>query len=157
MMKQIVSGLLVSALLVSSLPVFADQGERQWRGGGRWEGREIHRFGERDLHIWRGGHWRHGYHGGRLGWWWVAAGVWYFYPQPVYPYPDPYTPPVAVIAQPPVVVQPAAAAAPATAQPQQSAQLWYYCDSAKGYYPYVPNCAEGWRPVPAQPSPAAPH
>jgi Family of unknown function (DUF6515) len=28
---------------------------------------------------------------------------------------------------------------------------WYYCDSAKGYYPYVPDCKEAWRPVPANP------
>lgn len=154
-MKQISSGLLAGVLLVSSLPVLADHDD------GHWHGREIHRFEERDVHIWRGGHWRHGYHGGRLGWWWIAGGVWYFYPQPVYPYPDPYTPPVMVInQQPPVVVAPqtvAPATAPAPVQPQQSIQTYYYCDSAKGYYPYVPSCPEGWRTVPAQPSQAAPH
>ena len=26
---------------------------------------------------------------------------------------------------------------------------WYYCDSAKGYYPYVRSCASGWRAVAA--------
>ena len=37
-----------------------------------------------------------GRHGGRGGWWWVVGDAWYYYPQPVYPYPDPYTPPVVV-------------------------------------------------------------
>jgi len=154
LMKQIVSGLFAGMLLAGSLPVLADHGERQWQGGGgHWEGREIHRFDHRDRHIWQTGHWQHGYHGDRLGWWWIAAGAWYFYPQPVYPYPDPYTPPVTVINQQPAPV----VAQPAQVQPQQSAQLYYYCDSAKGYYPYVPSCAEGWRAVPAQPPQAAPH
>ncbi|MGA7749189.1 MAG: hypothetical protein WCA63_03490 [Gallionella sp.] len=148
-MKQIISGIMVGALLVSSLPALAD------RGGGHWEGHEIHRFGDRDLHIWRGGHWHNGRHGGRLGWWWIVGGVWYFYPQPVYPYPDPYTPSVTVINQQPAVVVPQTNT-PVPVQPQQAAQLYYYCDSAKGYYPYVPNCTEGWRAVPAQPSQAAP-
>ena len=44
----------------------------------------------------------------------------------------------------------------APAQPQPAAQLWYYCDSAKGYYPYVANCQSGWRTVPAQPPQAPP-
>ena len=34
-------------------------------------------------------------------------------------------------------------------------QYWYYCDSARGYYPYVSNCPEQWRAVPATP-PASP-
>jgi hypothetical protein len=158
-MKQTTSGLLLGILLTISLPVLADHRDGFGNGSrdGHWEGREIHRFGERDMAIWRGGHWRHARYGGRLGWWWIAAGVWYFYPAPVYPYPDPYTPPVTVInQQPPVVVAPQANA---PAQPQQAPQMWYYCNSAKGYYPYVPSCSEGWQAVPAQTSQpqAAPH
>lgn len=152
-MKQIISGIMVGVLLVTSLPVLAE------RGGGRhgeerhWQGREIHRFHEHDLRVWQGGRWHHGRHEGRLGWWWIAAGIWYFYPSPVYPYPDPYTPPVTIInQQPPVVVAPQA-----NAPAQPTTQFWYYCDSAKGYYPYVPSCPEAWRPVPAQPPQVAPH
>ena len=158
-MKQIISGLMLGALLVNSLPVLADE----HRGIERhWEGREIHRFHERDYEIWRGGNWVHRRHGGLYGWWWVAAGAWYFYPSPVYPYPDPYTPPVVVSNQPPVVVAPQApmVAAPQTAAPapaQAPAQTWYYCESAKGYYPYVPSCKDGWKSVPAQPPQVAPH
>jgi hypothetical protein len=47
-------------------------------------------------------------------------------------------------------VQPQAPGAPAQAAPG----TWYYCDSAKGYYPYVATCNEAWRPVPAIPPPA---
>lgn len=32
---------------------------------------------------------------------------------------------------------------------QPAAGTWYYCESAKGYYPYVATCNEGWRSVPA--------
>jgi hypothetical protein len=32
-----------------------------------------------------------------------------------------------------------------------SAAWWYYCDTAKAYYPYVATCAVPWRAVPAQP------
>jgi hypothetical protein len=117
-------------------------GERHdgWRGGGR----DIGRFHERDVHVWREGHWEHGRHDGRYGWWWLAAGLWYFYPVPVYPYPDPYSPPV-------VMVQPTPAPSPAVPPPTQ---YWYYCDSARGYYPYVPACPGGWRAVPATPATA---
>ena len=38
--------------------------------------------------------------------------------------------------------------APAYSQPAPS--YWYYCQSAGGYYPDVPSCAEPWVPVPAQ-------
>jgi hypothetical protein len=156
-MKQTITVIAISALLLASFPALAEH-----REGRHFEGREIHRFAERDFEIWRGGHWIHRRHEGRLGWWWIAAGTWYFYPSPVYPYPDPYTPPVVVVnQQPPVMVVPQAPvmAAPqptAPAQPQPSAQIWYYCESAKSYYPYAPSCPEGWKSVPAQPPQVAP-
>jgi len=75
---------------------------------------------------WRAGHWFHGEHLGRLGWWWVVGDGWYFYPAPLYPYPDPYIPPAVV---------------------PSSADHWYYCPSARAYYPYVTECPEGWKPV----------
>jgi hypothetical protein len=50
---------------------------------------------------------------------------------------------------------PAVAQAP-SAPSGQAPGTWYYCDSAKGYYPYVSQCPEGWRSVPASPPPAAP-
>ncbi len=94
---------------------------------------DIRRFPQEDMDRWRGGHWFRGNHEGREGWWWIVGNTWYLYPQPVYPYPDPYVPPAA---PPP---------------PQAAAQVWYYCASAQNYYPYVTSCPEGWQPVPAQP------
>ena len=78
------------------------------------------------------------------GWWWVLPGAWWLYDRPYYPYPA--SPPVVIqpVPQEPVVVQPA---------PQPAAQTWYYCESARAYYPYVQTCPEGWRPVPAAPPP----
>lgn len=110
------------------------------RGGGHgpgWRG-EIGRFHEHDIELWRGGRWSRGLHGGRMGWWWVVAGAWYFYPSPVYPYPDPY--------QPPVVLQQQAT--------PPSPQYWYYCADPAGYYPYVAECHVNWQQVAASPPPA---
>jgi hypothetical protein len=112
-----------------------------------WGHDDIWHFGRHDVDIWRGGHWVHGYRGSRLGWWWVVAGVWYFFPQPVYPYPDPYVPPTIVVTP----SAPAPAAAPTTSPPTE---YWYYCKSANAYYPYVASCPEGWQKVPSTPPPA---
>ena len=103
-----------------------------------WRG-DIHRFHERDFALWRSGRWYHGRHVGRVGWWWIVGGVWYFYPAPVHPYPDPYLPPT-------VIAPPAMTPAPAQA-------YWYYCTNPAGYYPYVPRCARNWQAVPANAPP----
>ncbi len=44
--------------------------------------------------------------------------------------------------------------APGAASPSSASGNWYYCESAKTYYPYVSECREGWRTVPASPPPA---
>lgn len=90
---------------------------------------DIHRFVDRDAHVWRGGRWQHDRHRGRFGWWWVVGGLWYFYPQPVYPYPDPFSP------------------GDVDDGPGAASGYWYYCRSAGQYYPYVTDCPEGWVPV----------
>ena len=100
-----------------------------------------------------------GGHGGGPGWWGIGLGLglgWeaarianpYYYPAyPVYYYPAPvynYYP-----ANPPaVVIEPAPAGA---TPPAQSVPNWYYCESARGYYPTVRQCPEAWRLVPATP------
>ena len=117
-----------------------------------WRG-DIRYFDRDDSQRWRGGAWRHARHEGRLGWWWVVGGgSWYFYSEPVYPYPDPYTPPVVVtqVVREPVEASPTIVVAPAAAS-----QSWYFCESANGYYPYTATCPEGWKSVPATP-PVAP-
>ena len=105
-----------------------------WRGGSDrgWRG-DIRHFPDRDFGQWRGGQWHHGWHDGRRGAWWVVGGLWYFYPSPIYPYPNPYVPPVQYLPAP----------APALVE------YWYYCANPPGYYPYVPQCATAWQPVPA--------
>jgi len=146
-------GSLLAVLLATVFtagPAAADEGdhrrdeherhEHEWHEQERherWRG-DIHRFHEHDFALWRGGRWHHGRHDGRRGWWWIVGGNWYFYPAPVYPYPDPYLPPGAV--------------APLVSGTQQ---YWYYCSNPAGYYPYVPQCAAPWQAVPAA-APAAP-
>lgn len=98
----------------------------------------------------------HPYGGVRLG---VYIGDPWFYP-PLYPYPPfpPWgpriyvpapvivsPPPVYIEQRPPVAVAPAA---PATPEPG----YWYYCDAAKGYYPYIKECPGGWQKVAPQPA-----
>lgn len=51
---------------------------------------------------------------------------------------------------PPPAPAPQTVPAPGASAPPASAS-WYYCDSANAYYPYVSECREGWRAVPANP------
>lgn len=101
--------------------------ERHDRG---WHDRDIHHFRDRDFARWQHGRWYRGRHDGRLGWWWIVGDGWYFYPRPIYPFPDPYVPPV--VAGPRV------------------ANAWYFCPPSQAYYPYVPTCPVPWQVVPAQ-------
>jgi len=113
---------------------FAGGGFRSHFGAG-----PIGRFGARDFGAWRGGFWWHGFRGGRIGWWWFTDGFWYWYDNPVYPYPD-YVGDYYV---------PSEAYAP-------PGQVWYYCSAPAGYYPYVHACPTGWRVVPAEAGPGGP-
>lgn len=135
--------LLTLSLLSASPSAFA------WVGG----------FHHRDIGMWRGGRWVHGWHGGRAGWWWFTAGNWYFYTRPVYPYPDPYVPSTVIIEPQPQSVQPQVVQAPpppqivaqAPAPVAPTPQYWYQCKNPAGYYPYIPSCPGGWTAVPASP------
>jgi hypothetical protein len=133
--------IVLAAVLAAGVCAQAMAQERGREERRDWRDRDIHRFNDHDFERWRGGRWVHGPHGGRQGWWWVIGPTWYFYPQPVYPYPDPYLPPV--IAGPP---PPPVAVAPPPPPPPP--QMYYYCDRPAGYYPYVPACRR-WRAVPA--------
>jgi hypothetical protein len=77
--------------------------------------------------------------------WWSPL-----YPYPYgWPYPYPYPPPyagypgqtVVVQQEPPVYVEQRAAA-------PSPAAYWYYCPSARAYYPDVQACPEAWITVP---------
>ncbi len=143
-MRKRVLSLLVS-LAVGTLFVSAaspGQAQNRWHHsphGHDFHGRDYYRFSPYERRLWVGGHWIHDWHDGRFAWWWVADDFWYFYPEPVYPYPT-YVPPAVIVQQPPPM--------PSGAPP---AQYWYYCDSPSGYYPYVASCNGPWRPVPSAP------
>jgi len=107
-----------------------------------WGHGDIRYFHDRDFYAWHGGYWHHAWYGGRFGWWWVVSGVWFFYPVPVYPYPDPYVP-SSFVAPPP----------PDDAPPPVTDQFWYFCPASNAYYPYVPACPTGWQQVPANSNP----
>lgn len=119
-------------------------GNERWHGGDRdrhgwspgWNG--AWRFHDHDWDDWHHGHWAHDWYGGRFGWWWVVAGVWFFYPVPVYPFPDPY------LYAPPVVIEP-----PPYGVTPSPAGYWYWCAPAQAYYPYVTTCPDAWEQVPA--------
>jgi hypothetical protein len=141
-MKKVAAILLLAALAMPSL-AHADD----WHRDPHWRG-NIHHFNQRDVNYWHTGHWYHGRHGGRLGWYWVLGPSFYFYSAPVYPYPDPFIPPVVVpaptvIAPPPVVAVPP----PAIVAPSPAVRYWYLCKKPYGYYPYVPACYGRWHAV----------
>ena len=96
---------------------------------------DIYHFREYDLDGWHHGHWFNGWHDGKVGWWWIVWGNWYFYSSPIYPYPDPYRPPVVIIAQ------------------NQPMPQYWYCSNPNGYYPYIAQCFSGWQPIYANTSP----
>jgi hypothetical protein len=75
--------------------------------------------------------------------WGPYWGPGYYYPPPAYYYPPPYA------------VAPAAPAqyVERSDQPLQQG-YWYYCETSRGYYPYVKECATGWKAVPPAPAPA---
>lgn len=125
----------LAVIYLASLAMPASATHHRHGHGARWHG-DIRHFHERDLHRWRDGHWHHGRHAGRLGWWWVVGPAWYFYPARIATYPDPYLPPVEV-APPPAAIGPP--------------QYWYYCANPPGYYPYVAQCRSRWKRVPATP------
>jgi len=150
-MSKQTSFLLAAAFIVTAIPAFADEhhghdGDRHDHDGGFhshveiWQGHgDIHHFHEHDYDHWREGRWFNGPHGGRDGWWWIVGGLWYFYPTPVYPYPDPYIPPTVIVAPAPVE---SFSTPPSTV---------YYCRSPAGYYPYVARCFVPWQRVVSAP------
>ena len=121
------------AALAAALAMFAvaapAHADGRWHGGG---------------HHWRGGVFLN--FGAPFPYW---GPRYYYYGPPVYygvppAYYYDYGPPVVVApAAPPVYVERGDDAA---AKPT----WWYWCPSAKGYYPYVKECPGGWQRVPPQ-------
>ncbi|MDE2344613.1 MAG: hypothetical protein KGL63_14705 [Betaproteobacteria bacterium] len=123
--------------LTLALPASADRG---WGGGwGRGEG-------------WGWG----GFGVGLLGGAMIGSALArpYYYPAYVYAgypaYPAYPAYPTTVVVQQQAPAMPAYVQAPQAYAPAQQAPMWYYCDAAGGYYPYVQSCPQPWRPVPAR-------
>src|SRR5262245_6329421 len=77
---------------------------------------------------------------GHVHFYWGPAWYWgpaYYYPPPYYYYPPRPAEPTQYIER----IDPAETGS------------WYYCEEARGYYPYVKDCAAGWTRV--APTPAA--
>jgi len=138
------------AVAAASLVVSTDGFAQRFRD---FHGRDFRRFSFEERRVWGSGRWLHEIHNGRLGWWWVADGFWYYYPQPIYPYPT-YIPAPEVVVNAPPPYSPYDAGPPPPAPPPPAS--WYYCDNPQGYYPYVQNCTVQWRPVPSTPPGYAP-
>jgi hypothetical protein len=88
-------------------------------------------------------------------WWrgpvWIGPPYWPYYTPPVVV--EPPVPPVVVQpSAPPVVVQPPAPQVYVQPDGQTAHDSYYYCESAKGYYPYVKECPQGWTRVAPQPA-----
>jgi hypothetical protein len=125
---------------------------------GRFYGRDYAHFTPREVTLWHGGAWRHEFHDGRYGWWYAVDGIWYFYNEPIYPYPT-FVPDVVYIPEeeyaPPVYVD----TPPEPESPEQydepddqpASYYYYFCQDTQTYYPYVTSCASPWQPVPAAP------
>lgn len=137
----VLTGLLVSLMLISNLAQAHPPGHRGgWRGGvGVYVGSPFPFYGPPPFA--------------------------YSYGYPYYPYPYAYGPPQVIVAQPPQpqvyieqgsgVTSTPDASVPAPAQPAPTTSAgnntaqgyWYYCEQSDSYYPYVKECAAGWKQV----------
>ncbi len=96
-----------------------------------------------------GGYWHggRGFYGFGLG---LAAGALLTYPYYDYAYTGYYSP--SYVERSSVTVYDNSPSQVVQATPNSSAlPIWYYCQSPKGYYPYVQSCPSGWQKVPATP------
>lgn len=81
--------------------------------------------------------------------WWGPPAYWWYGPPAYYV----YTPPAVIVREPPVYIQQAPAPPPPPPPPPPPAPpaaqaYWYYCPSARAYYPSVQTCPEEWVKVP---------
>jgi len=120
---------------------------------GLFYGHDYAHFTTHESALWRRGAWRREFHDGRFGYWFVVDGIWYFYDQPIYPYPT-FVPEIVYIPEedyePPVYVD-APPEAPPAPYGQPATYYYYFCQDTQTYYPYVTSCASPWQPVPATP------
>jgi len=85
-----------------------------------------------------GFHGHHGFHPGSRTRVFIGPGLWIGPGWGPYWYP-PYYPPVYTT---PVITEP-----PTYIEQSPAPSYWYYCESAREYYPYVQQCPGGWLTV----------
>jgi hypothetical protein len=118
--------------------------------------RDVRSFSARELAAWRGGAWRNEWHYGRRGWWWEVDGVWYGYPEPIWPYPFEVAP--LVVYDTPFIDGPDLTAEeigsdPAIPPLPPAPVGWFRCASPGGAFPTVGTCGESWELVPGTTAP----
>lgn len=79
------------------------------------------------------------------------GGVPYYYANDIYYVQQPTG--YEVVAPPPDQSAATPPAPGAGTAPAPASGTWYFCQSANAYYPYVAQCPEGWKSVPATPPP----
>jgi hypothetical protein len=120
---------------------------------GRFYGHDYTHFTPREVTLWHGGAWHHEFRDGRYGWWYAADGIWYFYDEPIYPYPT-FVPDVVYIPEDDYDDGSDYADEPEAPPPpygQPASYYYYFCQDTQTYYPYVTSCTSPWQPVPAAP------
>lgn len=139
-MSKLAGWLLVIALcVVPAVPSYASGGHSGGHGGfhGGFHHGGFHHGGGFHGSVFIGGPWWGG------PWWWGPA---YVYPYPYWYYPYAYAPyPPASVEGSSVYIQKPSGSS------EQAEGYWYYCESAKVYYPYVDTCPEAWIKVPPAP------
>ena len=123
-MKRLVMLVLVSSALLLSAVLPSEARGR----GGRAPGHRFHGHGRVLIGV-------------GPSFWWGPYPYWWYYPPPYDLYPTPV-----LAEEPPVYIQ-----QPTPPTPAASEMYWYYCASAKAYYPIVQTCPEPWIKVPARP------
>lgn len=116
-------------------PQHTGQNQARWNHVVTFHDRNVAHFNAQDRSMWTHGQWRHTKHHGRNGWWWYTNGAWFFYDEPVYPYPETVSDDYSFDDD------------YADAPDQSGGYVWYYCNNPPGYYPYVQSCRGPWQPV----------
>ena len=149
-MKAIGKLVLGALMLAGATTAIAPAAEAAWYGGygyGPGWGRPGAHFSFGVGPAWRSGHWVHGWHGPRYGWWWTVGNSWYLYPRPVYPYPAYLPPPVASAddsyGYPPNGRDYSQGYTRGPDGNPQPPDYWYFCENPEGYYPYIQDC-DNW-------------
>jgi hypothetical protein len=152
--------LAAAAAIAFGLMAVADSAFARRGGGGGHHG-GGHRGGHHGGHhhhghfgFW-GGFWGPGYWGGwGPGWGYGWGPGWGYWGGPAIAYTPVVTQEPRVWVERDLASATPPPAAPANTNPNAQ-QWWYWCVSAKNYYPYVASCAEGWQRVAPQPTPGA--